>query len=536
MRSNTQFVRLARGATGLIALVLFSAILPFSHAQDVTSKQAPKPQAEPELKVGSQVVLKVSGTPLDDNGKILSVQDNLLTWIHKIDGDKILLLVSDIGRMGTIRRDQVVASDMAMGYFDGEIAKNPRNADAYWRRARLWLARNDDDRALADLEQARRLQPDQARFHSLHGFILRRKKKWDQAMADSDKALELNNADVVAHVTRGMVWMSRSDYRRAHAEFDEGIRIAPTNAFAWSFRSACWQVENNDDEAIKDLTEAIRLYPTNVAFLIGRGRMRLQRQEYDKSLADLNEAIRLRPNEPRAYSIRATYWARKHDRDKEMEDISQAIQLDPSNAEYRLARADLWSKRGRHDEAVADYDEVIRLKPDDPSGYVARGREWGKDALVEKSNPDKAIADFSRAIEKDPKYAPAYFQRAQAQEQKHDYASALQDWSKLIEVSDGDPNAHKRLARLLATCPDAVIRDGKRALAEATRACELSAWKDHNCLDTLAAAYAENSDFPAAIKWQKRATEIARSNGLLMREIKFDERLRLYEQNKPCRE
>jgi len=536
MHKNPQFVRLESIVSRLIVFVLILVVPPGLRAQDGISKQAPPAQAEPELKVGSQVVLKASGTPLDDNGKALSIQDNLWTWVQKIDGDKVLLSVSDIGRTGTIRRDQVVAWDMAMGYFDGEIAKNPKNADAYWLRARLWLARNDFDRAMADLDQAIRLQPDQARFFSMRGFVWLSKGQWDQAMADSDKALQLNKTDVLAHVTRGNVWMSRKDRRRAHTEFNDAIRVAPTNASALMFRANCWELESNYDEAIKDRTEAIRLYPTNSAFLVARGSTWLQRQEHDKALADLNDAIKLGPSS-RAYFVRALAWGRKHDRDKEMADISQAIKLEPSNTGYRLARADLWSKRGLHEEALADYDEVIRLKPDDPSGYVARGREWAKDALVEKSNPDKAIADYGRAIEKDPKCGPAYFYRARAEHRKQDYAGALRDWSALVRIEGDDSQAHECLARLLATCPDATIRDGKRALAEATRACELSAWKDHNCLDTLAAAYAENSDFPAAIKWQKRATEIARSNGLSIRlEMKFDERLRLYEKNKPCRE
>ena len=81
--------------------------------------------------------------------------------------------------------------------------------------------------------------------------------------------------------------------------------------------------------------------------------------------------------------------------------------------------------------------------------------------------------------------------------------------------------------------PDAKFRDGKKALESATKACELSEWKDSYHVDTLAAAYAEAGDFDAAVKWQTKATALYEP-GEDQKNAQW--RLKLYQEKKPYRE
>ncbi len=62
------------------------------------------------------------------------------------------------------------------------------------------------------------------------------------------------------------------------------------------------------------------------------------------------------------------------------------------------------------------------------------------------------------------------------------------------------------LAWLLATCPDARVRDGRRAVSLARHALELA--RAHPDLpETLAAAYAEAGNFELAVHWRTEALE-----------------------------
>ncbi len=63
-------------------------------------------------------------------------------------------------------------------------------------------------------------------------------------------------------------------------------------------------------------------------------------------------------------------------------------------------RGNAWDGKGDYDRAIADYTKAIEIDPKYANAYYSRGIAWGK-----KGNSDRAIADYTKAIEIDPKYA-----------------------------------------------------------------------------------------------------------------------------------
>ncbi len=110
-------------------------------------------------------------------------------------------------------------------------------------------------------------------------------------------------------------------------------------------------------------------------------------------------------------------------------------------------------------------------------------------------------------------------------------------YNEMVLMLPDEPHGHRLLAQVLATCPDAAVRDGKRAVAEATVACRLTQWKDPECLDALAAASAESGDFDAAVKWETRAIDLEKSRnhrtGDSEREFQMRGRLSLFKKRHP---
>jgi hypothetical protein len=102
----------------------------------------------------------------------------------------------------------------------------------------------------------------------------------------------------------------------------------------------------------------------------------------------------------------------------------------------------------------------------------------------------------------------------------------------VVRLEPTSARGYNGRAWLWATCPEAKYRDGKRAVESATTACELSAWKEPNDVDTLSAAQAEAGDFDAAVKSQSKAISLLTDPA---KKQDYRSRLMLYEQHKPYR-
>src|SRR5205809_4013108 len=94
---------------------------------------------------------------------------------------------------------------------------------------------------------------------------------------------------------------------------------------------------------------------------------------------------------------------------------------------------------------------------------VNRGIEKAKNGDL-----DGAIADFDRAIQRDPKDDAPYYNRAQARRLKKDTAGAIADYTRAIELGSTNPAAYNNRGNARSENND---RDG--AIADYTRAIEL---------------------------------------------------------------
>lgn len=154
---------------------------------------------------------------------------------------------------------------------------------------------------------------------------------------------------------------------------------------------------------------------------------------------------------------------------------------------------------------------------------------------AQRGDYDTAIANFSKAIEIDPRDADVYRNRGLAWKLKGEYERALSDYREALEINSQDPSIYNSIAWLLATCPDEKYRNGTKAISLMERVTGLNP-DNIMLLDTLAAAYAETGRFEHAIKTQERAIHLLERERRGKELSRLLERLNSYRSHKPWRE
>ncbi len=218
--------------------------------------------------------------------------------------------------------------------------------------------------------------------------------------------------------------------------------------------------------------------------------------------------------------------------DKAIDDYTKAIELYP-DAAYLVNRGNLYVREKKsYALAMADFEQAIAIQPTYTwahASMICTLRRIGK--------PEQALEKANEAIRVEPTYGTSrnginHCERAYVQAALGNLESMRADFEEAIRLSPDDRNMWLAKAWLLSTSTDDSHRDGKQAIEAATKACELTFWKDEDALGHLAAAYAESGDFAKAVEWQTKAIEYAPP----AKRPKLELRRNLYSDGKPYRE
>ncbi len=153
-----------------------------------------------------------------------------------------------------------------------------------------------------------------------------------------------------------------------------------------------------------------------------------------------------------------------------MQYFKRAVDVNPFAAFHHANLAGVYFALNRFDEAGVQLREAIKIEPNSPRYHQSMALVY-----VRQQKPAKAIAELDEVLQQSPM----------------------------------DVGVMKDIAWFLATSPDASIRDGRRALALAQRANEITRESDPLVLIALSAAYAETGRFEEAVEAASEAAKIA---------------------------
>lgn len=239
---------------------------------------------------------------------------------------------------------------------------------------------------------------------------------------------------------------------------------------AWALVARADQLASDPNAALTDLKRALQIAPDDESARLALALALAERGDAAAALQALDDLLTANPSSVAALTSRATLLLQSGDADAALRDCDAALAQQTAPNADRAATLTLRGVAqhlaGMLRAAGADFDAALAIDPRRPDTLTARGHVYAEAGFYEQ-----AMTDYLAALGGDPRSVEAY----------------------------------RSLAWLLATCPDAALRNPATAVEAAGRARRLAGEDTFLTLDAAAAAHASAGDFPAAVRLQQQA-------------------------------
>lgn len=386
--------------------------------------------------------------------------------------------------------------DQATAQFQKTLALFPDCADAYGGLGNVRFHQGLLDEAIMDYQKALQINPGFVEVQNNLGYCFLQQGRLDDAIAHYQSAVQLRPGFVKYRTALGDAWAKKDRWVAAAAQYEKAVEIEPSVANLHNDLAGCYLHIMRLDDAISQYETAAQLEPRSAAILAALGNALCQKGSFDDAIAQYQKALAIQPDSADIHERLGDALFRKGDLQKSMIQYQTVVKLQPAFAQAHHNLGYCLEQTGRTDEAIAQYQKAIELEPHFTQAYNNLGNAYRREKMAVQ-----AIASYQKAAEISPQFVPAQL----------------------------------NLAWMLATWPDAAIRNGDKALALAKRLNDLCQGKDPRILRALAAACAETGNFADAASTAKQALALAsaQSDAALTKALQTE--IGLYLAHRPCR-
>jgi tetratricopeptide (TPR) repeat protein/Tol biopolymer transport system component len=391
----------------------------------------------------------------------------------------------------------ISAFNTALQLSPDDVRGNTTLANALTRKGRL-------DEAVAHYRKALDGNAKYLEARTNLGAALAQEGKVDEAISQYRMALEVDPRYPEAQADLGVALFRKGHLDEAIAHFEAALEASPSLAEAQTNLGVALIRKGDLNQAIAHFEKALAANPDSAEAHTNLGVALLHQAKTNEAIPHLEKALTLTPDSAELHTNLGSALAEIGRFDEAIPHFEKALALTPDSADRHANLGSALAERNRLDEAIVHFQKALALTPDSAAFQTSLGA-----AMVRKGKSDEAIPHFEKALALNPNSIDARFYLGNACYLQGRTADALTHWRQVLRAQPDDVPVLNQAAWVLATDPDASLRNAAEAVEFAERAVRASGGRQPRILATLAASYAEAGQYPKAVDTAQRGLEIA---------------------------
>jgi tetratricopeptide (TPR) repeat protein len=198
------------------------------------------------------------------------------------------------------------------------------------------------------------------------------RQEYQRAVDDLDELVRDDPDDAEGLAYRGRALLRAGQYGRALADLESAVALGLRQPWVLCDCGNARSGLEDHEGAIADYDEVLRQIPGDAVTLMNRGRSLFRYRNFDRALADFETVISLSPDDWLAHHWVAEVHYQREDYDLALDIYDRSLGLHGDNPDLYLSRGLCHKANDDHAAAVDDFSELLRLRPADYLGLLSR--------------------------------------------------------------------------------------------------------------------------------------------------------------------
>ncbi|HEU4711576.1 MAG TPA: tetratricopeptide repeat protein [Pyrinomonadaceae bacterium] len=253
--------------------------------------------------------------------------------------------------------------------------------------------------------------PNNIEAHILMGSILFARNDRDKAFAELNRAIELNPQRVESYLSLARFYVVVSDATKAEETYKKAIAIDGNSSLARSEYGKFLVQNNRLPEAEAELTKAVQVGPTdrNARFVLAS--FYLVNKQQDKAEAEFKALAALDADKPESQVVLADYYSFVNRTDDAIKIYQDVIAKSPDFMQGRYRLAEILLTKGDTNGANAQIEEALKKDKQDRQALLLRARMRAQGGQPEGLKA--AMEDLKNVLQQEPNSRTGLYYMAQ---------------------------------------------------------------------------------------------------------------------------